>query len=113
MPSTPNWPRWGNLRSFNFDHEAVPLPNGDTAVLAITQKTVNVNGTPTTVQRQHGARPGQELPGFVGLGRLQLAFHQPASHRWRGPDRLDYTATPSPGRPTDDNLIVSLRARTG
>jgi hypothetical protein len=30
-----------------FHHEAQRLPNGDTAVLAYTEQTVNVNGTPT------------------------------------------------------------------
>ena len=48
MPSTPSWPRWGRPQILDFDHEAKLLPNGDTAVLASTQKIINVKGTPTT-----------------------------------------------------------------
>ena len=32
----------------DFNHDAQRLPNGDTAVLATTPRTINVNGTPTT-----------------------------------------------------------------
>ena len=33
----------------DFDHDAQRLPNGDTAVLAMTPRTINVNGIPTAV----------------------------------------------------------------
>ncbi len=32
----------------DFNHDVQLLPNGDTAVLATTSRTINVNGTPTT-----------------------------------------------------------------
>jgi hypothetical protein len=32
----------------DFNHDAQLLPNGDTAVLATTSRTININGTPTT-----------------------------------------------------------------
>ena len=72
MRSTPSWPRWQQPIS-RFDHEVQLLPNGDTAVIATTPRTINVNGTPTLYNGDQSHRPGPEPPGQVGLGRLQLA----------------------------------------
>ena len=88
-PSTPSWPRWGSTSITDFNHDAQRLPNGDTAVLATTPRTINVKGTPTAYDGRHGPRPGPELPGGVGLGSLRLAERPPPPHAGRGPGRLD------------------------
>jgi hypothetical protein len=37
----------GHEISYGFHHDAQRLPNGDTVVLAMTERTVDINGTPT------------------------------------------------------------------
>ena len=110
MPSTPSWPRWAQPQIIDFDHEAKLLPNGDTAVIATTPKTVDVQGEAHHVHRRHGPRPGPELPGGVGLERLQVAQHQPPRHGsaevpsdWLHANSVSWS-------PEDGDLIVSLRS---
>ena len=73
MPSTPSWPRWGKPSITDFDHDAIRLPNGDTAVLATTQKVIDVNGTPTTYVGDMVLVLDKNFQVIVGLERLQLA----------------------------------------
>ena len=75
-------------RIIDFDHEAKLLPNGDTVVIASTQKTVNYQGEATRFIGRHGPRPGSELPGGVDLERLQVAQHQPHRPGGRDPEQL-------------------------
>ena len=84
----------GQPQIIDFDHEAKLLPNGDTAVLASTQKIVRYKGRPHQVHRRHGHRAGSELPGVVGLELLQMAQHQPPRQRFRNPRVTGCTPTP-------------------
>jgi hypothetical protein len=43
---------------YTFTHDVERLPNGDTAVIAATERTVDVNGTPTE---------------YVGMGSISCA----------------------------------------
>ncbi len=95
---------------FNFSHDAIRLSNGDTAVLAGTQRVINVNGTPTTYNADD----------IIVLDQnFQVAWV------WDALDWLDPTRLPTNGEgpsdfthansvsysPADGNLVVSLRAQ--
>ncbi len=82
----------------DFNHEVKLLPNGDTAVLATTTRTINVNGTPTTYS-------GDMV--LVLNQNLQVAWVWDAFN-WLDTSRLPpdgaarptgCTPTPSTGRP--------------
>ena len=93
-----------------FTHDAVRLPNGDTAVLALDQKVIDVNGTPTT---------------YLGDEVLVLDKNFQVSWAWDAFDWLSTSRLPTLGEgpgdwlhansvnwsPEDDDLIVSLRAQ--
>ncbi len=95
----------------DFDHEAKLLPNGDTAVIASTQKVVNYNGSPTK---------------FTGDMVLVLNSNMQVTWTWNGFNRLNPNrigpvgGTPSnwlhanavSWSPADNNLIVSLRSQS-
>ncbi len=93
-----------------FTHDAVRLPNGDTAVLALDQKVIDVNGTPTT---------------YVGDEVLVLDKNFQVTWAWDAFDWLSTSRLPTLGEgpgdwlhansvnwsPEDGDLIVSLRAQ--
>jgi hypothetical protein len=93
-----------------FSHDAVRLPNGDTAVIAGVTQVLNVNGTPTTYNADMV---------LVLDKNLQVAW------AWNSLDCLSLTRLPPLGEgpgdfthansvdfsPTDGDLIVSLRAQ--
>ena len=110
MPSTPSWPRWGSASITDFNHEAQRLPNGDTAVLATTQRTIDVNGTPTM---------------YNGDMVLVLDQNFQVAWVWNAFDWLDTNRLPTNGEgpgdwlhansiawsPEDGDLFVSLRTQ--
>ena len=96
----------------DFSHDAQRLPNGDTAVLASTPRTIDVNGTPTT---------------YNGDMVLVLDQNFQVTWVWNAFNWLDTSRLPTLGEgpidwthansiawsPEDGDLIVSLRPRTG
>ncbi len=93
-----------------FDHEAKLLPNGDTVVLAATQKTVEYQGKPT---RYTGTLVIVLNPNF----RVSWVWN---SFHWLNTNRLGPPGgTPSDWlhanavswSPEDDDLLVSLRSQ--
>ncbi|SRR5579883_2363629 len=95
---------------FNLSHDAVLLPNGNTAVIAGTQRVINVNGTPTT---------------YTADDVLVLDQNFQVKWVWDSLDWLDPTRLPTNGEgpadfthansiswsPEDGNLVVSLRSQ--
>ena len=94
----------------DFTHDAVRLPNGDTAVLALDDKVIDVNGTPTT---------------YVGDEVLVLDKNFQVTWAWDAFDWLSTSRLPTLGEgpgdwlhansvnwsPEDGDLIVSLRSQ--
>jgi hypothetical protein len=94
----------------NFNHDAQRLPNGDTAVIAGTQRTIVVNGTPTL---------------YTADDVIVLDQNFQVAWVWDSLDWLDPTRLPTNGEgpgdfthansvawsPADGNLVVSLRAQ--
>ncbi len=100
----------GQSPIIDFDHDAERLPNGDTAVIALTQKVINVNGVPTTYN-----------------GNMILVLNQNFQVSWAW-NAFNYLSTSRLGTdgegpsdflhansvawsPADGDLIVSLRAQ--
>jgi len=95
---------------FDFSHEAILLPNGNTAVIAGTQRVININGTPTT---------------YTSDDVLVLDQNFQVKWVWDALDWLDPNRLPTNGEgpsdfthantiawsPKDGNLLVSLRAQ--
>lgn len=94
----------------NFNHEAQRLPNGDTAVLASSKRTVNLNGTPT---QYTGDMVLVLDPNFnvawvwdpfqwLDINRLPTQGEGPAD--WLHANAISWS-------PADGNLLVSLRSQ--
>jgi arylsulfate sulfotransferase len=117
----------GDHPIFTFSHDVERLPNGDTAVIAPTERTIDVNGTPTE---------------YVGMSIIVLDKNFQVSWVWDSFDHLDVSRGPILGEvlqpggadqltastpvlpavdwlhmnavswsPEDGNLVVSLRAQ--
>ena len=100
----------GQLPIINFNHEALRLPNGYTAVLAETHKTIDVNGTPTL---------------YTGADVVVLDQNFQVAWVWDSFQYLDTSRQGTGGEPPTDwlhansialspedgNLLVSLRAQ--
>jgi hypothetical protein len=95
---------------FNFNHDAQRLPNGDTAVIAATRRTINVKGTPTMYTADMVIVLDQNF---------QVAWAWDALD-WLDPNRLppigegpgDFTHANSVSwSPEDGDLLVSLRSQ--
>ena len=97
-PSTPSWPRWGSTSITDFNHDAQRLPNGDTAVLATTPRTINVKGKPVLYNGDMVLVLDQNFQVAWAWDPFNWLNVQPPRHAGRGPERLDCTPTPSPGR---------------
>src|SRR5262249_22823110 len=100
----------GQPSTTDFNHDAQRLPNGDTAVLAYSQKTIDVHGTPTT-------SIGDMVPVWNKNSQVVWfwnAFNRLSTNRLgtlgEGPD--DWThANSIAWSPADGDLIVSLRSQ--
>ena len=100
----------GDFPIQNLNHDAILLPNGDTAVIANSQRVVDVNGTPTT---------------YVGNMVLVLNQNFQINWVWDAFDWLSTSRLPTLGEgpgdwlhanslswsPEDGDLLVSLRAQ--
>jgi hypothetical protein len=117
----------GDHPIFSFSHDVERLPNGQTAVIALTERSIDVNGTPTE---------------YVGMSIVVLDENFQVSWVWDSFDHLDVNRGPILGEvlqpggtdqltastpilpavdwlhmnavswsPEDKNLVVSLRAQ--
>jgi len=98
----------GQDQILNINHEALRLPNGDTAILASNQRVIDVKGTPTT---------------YVGDMVIVLDKNFQVSWVWNAFDWLSTSRLPTNGEgpgdwlhansisysPEDGDLLVSLR----
>ncbi len=94
----------------NFNHEALRLPNGDTAVLATTPRIVNLNGTPTRYEGDMVIVLDQNFQvswvwdPFKSLDTNRLPTLGEGPTDWLHANSISWS-------PEDGNLIVSLRSQ--
>ncbi len=94
----------------DFDHEVKLLPNGDTAVIASTQKTVNYQGKPTNFIGDMALVLDQNLQvswvwdSFKWLNTNRLGRDHGIPTDWLHANAVSWS-------PEDDDLIVSLRTQ--
>ncbi len=94
----------------DFDHEAKLLPNGDTAVIAATRKTVDYKGKPTrftgnmVLVLDQNFQVAWTWDGFKWLNTKRLGTDHPIASDWLHANAVSWS-------PEDDDLIVSLRAQ--
>ncbi len=94
----------------NFSHDIVRLPNGDTAVLARTPRTIDVNGTPTVYDGDDVIVLDQNFQvawvwdpfDWLSTSRLPTLGEGPTD--WLHANSISWS-------PEDGNLVVSLRAQ--
>lgn len=83
----------GDHSIFSFTHDVERLPNGQTAVIASTERTIDVNGTPTE---------------YVGMTIVVLDKNFQVSWAWDGFDHLDVNRGPILGevlQPGGDQIV--------
>ena len=94
----------------NFDHDAQRLPNGDTAVLATTPRTINVNGTPTqyngdmVLVLDQNFQVAWAWDAFNWLDTSRLATMGEGPGDWLHANSISWS-------PADGDLLVSLCAQ--
>lgn len=97
-------------RIIDFDHEAKLLPNGDTVVLASTQKTVAYQGKPTrfTGDMVLVLDPNLQVSwvwnAFRWLNTNRLGTDHPIPSDWLHANAVSWS-------PADQDLVVSLRTQ--
>lgn len=97
-------------RIIDFSHEAKLLPNGDTAVLAGTQKVVNFHGKPTrftgnlVLVLDQNFNVAWVWNSFHWLNTNRLGTDHPIPSDWLHANAVSWS-------PEDNNLIVSLRTQ--
>ncbi len=95
----------------DFDHEAKLLPNGDTAVIAATQKTVNYQGKATRFTGNMVLVLDQNFQvvwtwdAFKWLNTNRIGPVGGIPSNWLHANAVSWS-------PEDDNLIVSLRSQS-
>ena len=98
----------------DINHEAVLLPNGDTAILATDVETIPLNGTPTKYEGQQVIVLNQNFQvvwdwdGFNWLSTSRLPTNPQDINNgvvdWMHANSIAWS-------PADDNLIVSVRSQ--
>ena len=94
----------------DFDHDAQLLPNGDIAIVALTPRVVDLNGTPTNYNGNMIIVLDQNLQvtwvwdSFQWLDTSRLPPLGEGPLDWLHANSVDYS-------PEDGDLIVSLRAK--
>ncbi len=94
----------------DFNHDAQRLPNGDTAVLATTPRTINVNGTPTlyhgdmVIVLDQNFHVSWVWDPFSSLDTNRLPTLGEGSGDWLHANSIAWS-------PSDGNLVVSLRSQ--
>ena len=97
-------------RIIDFDHEAKLLPNGDTVVLASTQKTVSYRGKPTRFTGDMVIVLDQNLQvawvwnSFKWLNTNRLGRDHGIPSDWLHANAVSWS-------PEDQDLVVSLRTQ--
>ena len=94
----------------DFNHDAQRLPNGDTAVLATTPRTINVKGKPTPYKGDMVLVLDQNFQvawawdpfNWLNVHRLPTLGEGPSD--WTHANSIAWS-------PADGNLIVSLRSQ--
>jgi hypothetical protein len=82
---------------FSFTHDVQRLPNGQTAVIGSTERTINVNGTPTE---------------YVGMSIVVLDKNFQVSWAWDSFDHLDVNRGPILGEVLQPGGVDQLGAST-
>jgi hypothetical protein len=104
----------GEQAMLGISHEAVRLPNGNTAIFGTIQRTINLNGTPTIYVADLVVVLDQNFQvawtwnpfNFLDVNRL------PTLGDTDGQGNVDWThANSIAWSPADGNLIVSLRSQ--
>ena len=96
----------------DFDHDAQLLPNGDIAIIALTPRVVDLNGTPTNYNGNMIIVLDQNLQvtwvwdSFQWLDTSRLPPLGEGPLDWLHANSVDYS-------PEDGDLIVSLRTGLG
>ncbi len=94
----------------DFNHEALRLPNGNTAVLATTPRTIDVNGTPTKYAGDMVLVLDQDFQvvwtwdPFTWLDTNRLPTQDEGPTDWTHANSIAWS-------PADGNLLVSMRAQ--
>ena len=93
----------------DFNHDAQRLPNGDTAVLAKTPRTIDVHGTPTqykgdmVIVLDQNFRVAWVWDPFTWLDTNRLSTLGEGPGDWMHANSIAWS-------PADGNLVVSLRS---
>ena len=101
---------FGPRRIIDFDHEAKLLPNGDTVVLAATQKTVPYLGKPTSftgdmvIVLDQNFQVAWVWDAFKWLNTDRLGKDHPIPSDWLHANAVTWS-------PEDQDLVVSLRTQ--
>ena len=91
----------GHEISYGFHHDAQRLPNGDTVVLALTERTIDINGTPTN---------------YIGDMVVVLDEDLQVTWVWDAFDHLDVNRGPvlgeivHPGEPGPESIVPDFPA---
>ncbi len=94
----------------DFNHDAQRLPNGDTAVLSSTTKTIDINGTPTQYTGDMVIVLDQNFQ--VDWTWDPFAWMDPNRLPTLGEGPTDFThANSIAWSPADGNLLVSMRSQ--
>jgi arylsulfate sulfotransferase len=94
----------------DFNHDAQRLPNGDTAVLATTPRTIDINGTPThyegdmVIVLDQNFQVAWTWDPFAWLDTNRLPTQGEGPDDWTHANAVAWS-------PADGNLLVSLRAQ--
>jgi hypothetical protein len=100
----------GRPRIIDFDHEAKLLPNGNTVVLASTQRTVTYKGKPTrfvgdmVLVLDRDLRVAWVWNSFKWLNTNRLGTDHPIPSDWLHANSVSWS-------PADQDLVVSLRTQ--
>ena len=101
---------FGRRRIIDFDHEAKLLPNGDTVVLASSQKTVPYMGKPTSFTGNMVLVLDQNFhvawawDAFKWLNTNRLGKDHPIPSDWLHANAVSWS-------PEDQDLVVSMRTQ--
>ena len=82
----------------DFNHDAQRLPNGDTAVLATTPRTIRINGRPTLYEGDMVLVLDQDFQVAWAWDPFAWLERPPPPRRWASARATGRTRTPSPGR---------------
>ncbi len=100
----------GKPSIINFNHDAERLPNGDTAVLAGSQRTIDLNGVPTTyvgdmvIVLDQNFQVAWVWDSFAWLDTNRLPTLGEGPGDWTHANSIAWS-------PADGNLLVSLRSQ--